>query len=437
MDNRICFPVHFMNTHIRKLMTTKRLLHFLFFLVIILLTGYFWFQHIDSQNLNMDEIAWVLDTNHYYQRQEGNSDFFRVVPGEKSWVDPKFRIVDQPFLGKAIFGWYLQSNKLLNAWPEDKTNELYALFPKFLLPVHEPPLASKLLLSDTVVRAILVLRHFNSFIGFLLIVLFAGYMMIMRKQLLTGLVIIILGSLHPLIRNNFRLALPNTFEVGLSLLAIPILYQGFSLKYKGEKNKILFVFLGAIIVALAIDTKLSALSLLGIPLIVAFLEKNLSGVFIKRIVFFLAIWFVTLWIVDPVIRVQPLTGFWDLFYARFSQQIRFIQSGNSIPFIYTPLFLRQEVFHTNNMFTSAAFYFLFVTGVYDLVRKKLRMELTLCGYLLVINLFYLTAGFNRYALNALFVCIFLAGYGVWAIEAMFHRIVTLIFTHRISILRVK
>jgi len=410
-----------MNLKMGKCIKVPQLLQMILFFSTVLCTGFFWFQNIHSQNLNMDEIAWVLDTDQYVQWRAGNGDFFRVVSGEKSWDDPKFRIVDQPFLGKAIFGWYLDNNKLLHAWSESKSKELYALFPKFLLPVNEPPEISKTVLSDEIVHAISVLRMMTGIVGFVVLVLFAGFMVYTRKSFVTGCIILILAGFHPLIRNNFRLVLPNVFEVGFSLLSIPILYKGFSAKGARGMQRICFIFFGSVLVALAADIKLSALSLLGIPLIITIVEKKLSVRFIQEMTFFLLVFYMTLWVVDPVVRMQPMTGLWDLAYARFSQQLRFMHSGHSIPFIYTPVFLIREIFTMSHIVISVLFYGLVVLGIVTLVKKKLWIVLIVCGYLLIINLCYLTAGFNRYTLNSLFVCIFLAGYSPWAMKRILHR----------------
>ncbi len=385
------------------------------FVLVVLIVAVYWFEGINKQNLQMDEVVWVLDTDHYYQWIHGNRNFFQEGEG-KSWEDPKFRILDQPFLGKAIFGWYLERAGLLNKWSSVQAEELYSLFPGFELPVGKPPQYSRAILSDEVVDAILALRLFNSLLGFLVIIAFAVYMSVTRRSFLTGIILVFFATLSPLVYRNFHWVLTNGLEIGFAFASLFYIYKSFSSKINFKKQMV-FSFLAGLFTALSVDIKINTSALIVVPVMLfIFQKKRAWNYFLGKIIIFVATVFVSLWIIDPVFQIQGVSGLWSLFHSRILQQQLFVKTAEGIPLLETPWFLVTTVFNLGNVFVSIIFAGLVILGVISLLKSKSWRVLTVCSYFILVNLMYLTAGKTRYALESFFVCLFLSAYSAFFLQ---------------------
>ncbi len=383
--------------------------------------GIFWFRDIASQNLHMDEIAWVLDSSQYRQWRSGNRDAFVIAPGRLPWSHPKYRIVDQPFFGKRVYGWYLERIVLLDTWPESKARELYSRFSTLRLPTDLPPDDSHAILSPEVARAVVSLRYFTATVGFLVILLFSFVVAFIRKRPVAGLTMYLLLMLHPIIRNTFRLALPHPFEIGFSLGAMFLLFIGFG-RGIPDRKRLPVLCAGAVCTACAADTKLSSLALLVVPWIIGYIQSPRLGRFLRDIGLFLLLVGAVLWYIEPVIRMQPLTGFQALLSARMEQQASFRLLPTGIPLSGVPLFFLRVAFRMGNWLESVLFVLAVLLGTGVLLERKNRLELFICLYLLASGFSYLTAGFWRYALNGVFVCIYVAGFAEEGISHWLSRL---------------
>lgn len=98
-------------------------------LLILLGCGLFWFEDVLVPSVDPDEVVWVLDARFYQFRQQKQWQKFKLTnnPRFLNWGHDQYRLVDQPQLGKYIFGAVIKALDI-DPWDETQSTLLYQQF---------------------------------------------------------------------------------------------------------------------------------------------------------------------------------------------------------------------------------------------------------------------------------------------------------------------
>jgi hypothetical protein len=394
-------------------------------LVLLIGCSGIWFRNVYTPPIDPDEVAWVLDARFYNFRQQKQWDKFILVsnPISLGWSHDQYRLVDQPQLGKYIYGFVLNIFKQ-DPWDPVQTKFLYQQFAKRA--INSDDLKGDQTYSE-MVRAVNLLRALGSIAGFMGIAIFGlGVSFLTKDRLVGGLTSILLFS-HPTLFYWYRLAVPNSFQITLIVVALIIMFILLN-KVKNLTPKIsLGWFLSGVLVASASSIKLNGFLLIAAPIVIWLVQELLQVIFnnelLKHILnqskayFFFIVGFVTtffFWEVE--LWKKPLVGIGLLFGSRLSQHYRFLAYYENYSIFETIQFLLVQFLKLSDLLAVKILIGLFLAwGMIKIISMRAERYwsnlLLLIFFVVIANTYYANVGFDRYAEWSIYVFSFVSAFG--------------------------
>lgn len=332
----------------------------------ILFYAYIWFSNIDQLELFSDEIAWVYDARFFHYRLQRDWSKFTLLDKfpANGWQDPKFRLTDQPQMGKYIFGFFLTLAGQTEIFSAPITR-FGSSFPK--TPASPTALIqSQDFLGDTFYHSISFIRHISTVVGFLTLLLFFYLVTQATSSRLTGLIAFLLASFNPVISHYFRLALTDTYLIFFSLLAFTVFWQLIpKLSQPLSRRTIILSITFGFFSALATSTKLNGAFLIFLPLtapaLLAFKTRlhhqkpepqvdtvlaSVAAIFLTLILAFVFL--------EPELWLHPIKGISVLLTSRTLQHQAFYHSYGQVSLLHAPSYF---VLHYLSNLNSPVFLF--------------------------------------------------------------------------------
>ena len=394
-------------------------------LLILLGCGSFWFKDILLAPINPDEVVWVLDARFYQFRQQKQWQKFQLADNPKylSWSHDQYRLLDQPQLGKYIFGAMIQALNI-DPWDETQSVFLYEQFASSQLDLgslenHEYP---------ELVGSIRALRILGSVVSFISIAVFgAGIYFLTKSRTVGGLASVFL-FFHPTLYYWYRLAVPNNLQILLIITAMSLMmYLLNKMQVLNLQKKVLWVVVG-ILIASATSIKLNGFFLLFFPFLIwsvqeigfCFSQREIMQNIINQVtayLFLMSGFAITFYFLEPELWGQPVRGLRLLFMARLAQHRQFSLFYENYSFVETIWFLLVQFLKITDLFIVKILFGLFLAwGMIKIIRKLSDRSWLNIGWIiffvLILNIFYANVGFDRYAEWSIYVFSFLSSVGV-------------------------
>lgn len=144
----------------------KKKIQTLFILIIIIILSFSWFSDITEISLDADEAIYILDSQFYFHRKQGNYQAFNL-PSKGihfPWYTQSYRLLDQPQLGKYIFGAILNV-AYNNPLPHHKLDQLYKDFSTMKIPAGKNIRELTGYLDNQIAESILIIRYASAAAG--------------------------------------------------------------------------------------------------------------------------------------------------------------------------------------------------------------------------------------------------------------------------------
>jgi len=393
--------------------------------LLLLGCGLFWFKNIFSAPVNQDEVAWVLDARFYQFRQQKQWEKFVLTDHSltMSWSHDQYRLIDQPQLGKYIYGLVIKFFNL-NPWDTDQSIFLYRQFA-----IGKLNLGSLNTIKEypDLRDSIYILRIFGSIVSFISIAFFGIEIYFLTKSKITGGLTSVLLFFHPTLYFLYRLAVPNNFQVLLTILALNLMFYLLNrIKTLGLKKKVLWVLLG-VLIACSTSIKLNGFLILAFPILLWLIqeikalfsqEEIIPNIFnkLRAYLFLVGSFIATFHFLEPELWGQPLRGLRLLFTARLVQHRRFLIFFEDYSFFETIWFLLIQFLKISNLLVIKIFFVLLLLRgiiiIFDKLSDLCWFNLGLLILLVVVsNTYYANVGFDRYAEWSIYVFSFLSALG--------------------------
>lgn len=395
-------------------------------LLLILGSGLFWFKNISVPAVNPDEVVWVLDARFYQFRQQKRWEKFKLIESPRflRWSYDSYRLIDQPQLGKYIYGLIIKAFGF-DIWDESQTTFLYEQFANLRL---DTGLIKTNKSYSIIISSINILRVFGSIIGFISIIIFSLMAYFLTKSRLVGGLTSIFLFFHPTLHYWYRIAVPNSFQILLIIAATSLIFVLLNnLKILDLKKLFLWVLSGALIAASA-SIKLNGIFILFAPVFVwmiqeiknNFLQKETFEYLANKIkAYFLLLggFVITFYFLEPELWGHLLRGLKLLLGSRLEQHRRFLSSFENSGFFETFWFLIIQFLKISDFwvikFLLVLFLILGIKKIISSLSDQHWWNLSLLIIFMVIsNIFYANVGFDRYAEWSIYIFSFLSALGI-------------------------
>ncbi|MBT3249164.1 MAG: hypothetical protein HN846_05370 [Candidatus Pacebacteria bacterium] len=408
-----------------------------FSLLILLGCGLFWFKDTTVPAVNPDEVAWVLDARFYNFRQQKKWEKFELAENPRflAWSNDLYRLIDQPQLGKYVYGSIIQANGL-DPWDESQTKFLYRQFASSRL--DKDSIKTDDSYSD-IISSINILRVFGSIASFVGITIFGLMTYLLTKSRLAGGLTSVFLFFHPTLHYLYRTAVPNNFQILLIIGAISLMsYLLNNIKTLDLKKKTLWSFVG-ILVAASTSIKLNGFFILVAPVFVwmvqeilaSFSQENIVEDVIKKVKAYLIMlgsFAITFYFLEPELWGHPIRGLQVLFGARIDQHHRFSSSlaFKNYDFFETLWFLIAQFLKISDFWIVklllASFIIIGVEKIVGRLSDQYWFNLSLLiTFMVISNTFYANVGFDRYAEWSIYIFSFLTALGVVEFLKIIHQ----------------
>lgn len=405
------------------------------FSLLLLLIGWssWWFQGVLSPAVDPDEVVWVLDARYYQFRRDRQWQYFQLTSDSRGlgWSDEKYRLIDQPQMGKYIYGWLLttagidpwSSAAQTKNWYLDFQRENLSLGNLEAVRQNHLPLAT----------AISLLRWVGAVVSFIGILVFGWGSFWVTHSKTVGALTSSLLFFHPTLHHWYRLAVPNNFQLMFIISALSLFLFLTQHPVKGQSERgwlekgwlkkdprrfLTWGLLGALMAATA-STKLNGLFLLAFPVIVWLAREIQQSIYAgpdvvvdwrhyaPQLLKFLMLGLgfgATFYFLEPALWSRPSYGLRSLLVARLAQHQRFLRAYVNYSPVETGWFLVIEFIKFIPWPALQVFWVLcLVWGLAVAVDYSLRvggkwLSWTLCLVLLTLfSLYHANVGFERYA----------------------------------------
>lgn len=382
---------------------------------------------------DLDEVAWILDSQVYYWRSNQQWSAFRLTTDYYSlpWSHPEYRLTDQPQTGKYVIGWWLVRHSFL-PWQPVQIQTWSHLFLQQASLQTLPPREMVRSLDETMIAALLVTRNLTASVG-LLAIFFVGGLTAKKWGIGAGMITCLILLFHPHTTNFFRLATPDSlsflFLISASFMQVTVFSR--HLKSNPGVNSLVAMIAG-ILTGVAATIKLNGFFLFVFPLVPVILFSldskfrvvSLKKLSIRYAIFLLSGIPVFIWL-EPEIWFQPVKGFTTLIGSRLLQQERFYQAfgqlstGETLQFLVT-----QYLLVVNNWWQKLFLIFFLVTGWYRLLTQLREtsygsiLSSLFLMWAIAVNVSYADNGFTRYSLVFILINSMVTGIGAgywWAL----------------------
>jgi len=305
---------------------------FLFFYLLLLLTSTGWFELKKELPLDLDELAWIQDSQVFKWRLNNNQENFSWSDEKTNWRDKDFRLFDQPHFVKYIHG-FAFSVKGIEPWSNQEKN--YLQFVQQSLGGEKTLYQkdSENIFGKTTIEAIVLARKISSFFGILFIFLISTFLT-NKFSLIEALITSFFIISNPIFRLNLNLATADSISMFFILLTIIIFYMSF----KKSSYRKFFIITSAITAAIAASSKVNGwllpISYILLTTLNLLTEKNKIKL-IKETSLWFSLYCGIYFYLQPELWQQPIAGLQKYFYQRVVQQLRFeINSQNLNIFSY-------------------------------------------------------------------------------------------------------
>ena len=405
------------------------------FLFLLSGCGLFWFKDISSPPINPDEVVWVLDARFFQFRAQKNWDKFVLTNKALAlgWSHDQYRLIDQPQLGKYLYGFIIKAFKL-DPWDPHQVAFLYQDFASAKLSLGSLEAIGEK--YQDLATSIYLLRILGSVVSFMGIAAFGvGIYLFTKSRSIGGLTSIFL-FFHPTLFYWYRLAVPNNIQMLLIILALSLMMfllnsiKPFNLKRALRIGNLLWVLVG-VLIAGATSIKLNGIFLLVFPAFIWYMQdikqcffhkvvdQNLIQNVIHQIKAYLSLWIgflMTFYFLEPELWLRPLGGLQLLFGARWAQHRRFLAYFENYSFLESIWFLLIQFLKISDLkIVKILLVFFLLWGMVVLVRRlsiKKWVDLAwLLLFMVIVNAGYANVGFDRYAEWSIFVFSFLSALG--------------------------
>lgn len=405
-----------------KFISTNNLVLALFFIL-----SSYWFFNILTIGLDMDEVTYTLNSQFYFHRKQANLKAFTLPEKVQNlnWDDQQNQLLDQPQLGKFIFGFILDLTKK-NPWTNQDLSWLYQEFALLNLPQGNSLNQVRYLIGNEMVNAIIVLRYSSAIAGLISLLLIAYSVNKISNNAWIGALAFSLSSLHPLMRQYLRIATTNSLSL-LFLVLSSFLIFSILKKFKHLPPLTLLLsslFLGTLAAA-STSIKLNGVLLLAFPFLYILTPLLLSkektktrqeAALIKKIFVFtigISIGFIsTFYYLEPELWQDPLKGIQLLIETRLIQQQKFFQYFGEMSIFETLSNMIKNYLNISNYLILKVFlFYLIPIGIWNLwnqskKNKNKKILLYFSLFVPIATLLYVRVkGFDRYFIPTTLIAI--------------------------------
>jgi hypothetical protein len=388
--------------------------------------GLIWFKGISYVAIEPDEVVWVLDARFYKFRQQKHLEKFSLSNKAISmgWAQDQYRLIDQPQLGKYVYGLIISSFQL-NPWDDAQARTLYQGFVKKKLDFGD--------LNEVggdyhdLAESIRIIRILGSITSFIAIIGFGFGAYLLTKSKSIGSLTSTLLFLHPILFYSYRLAVPNNLQIVLLLSSLGLMFYLLPKVKAFDFKKVFWWAVVGMLVAASTSIKLNGAFLLFFPIIIwimeeirlSFIQKNIGKNITNQIKYILALgsgFLTTFYFLEPELWNQPFFGFKLLFKARLLQHQRFMSFYQDYSFIETIWVLLEKFLRISSFIPlKIVVVFCLLWGIKVVIKKLANKNWRILSWLLILiviaNTSYANVGFDRYAEWSIFVFSFLSALG--------------------------
>ena len=396
-----------------------------------------WFNLNKEIPINLDELAWVQDSQVFEWRLNQDWENFSWSEVEKSgWMSHDFRLFDQPHFVKYVYG-YIFTIKNTQPWLTKKQQEKnYLQFTQQYLSgkirVYENN--SKEIFGINTIKAIFLARKINTLVGIgfiTIITIFLARQFSINQSLMVSFLIIT----NPIFQYNFNIATADSISMFFILITLLLFYSIF----KKNKYKKVTLILSSITSAIATSSKINGWILIIISISVIMMIEKDAKKMLKKLFSWLSLFIGFYIYLQPELWNYPISGFIRYFSQRIIQQMRFeIDSQSLNIFSYHYWLLKLYLGSKNEFLYLIKVGMLFFNSL--LILRKIRLFLMLSfkkikekinnflknNYLVlliflliwIIIFLYAKIGFERYAMWPLIVIFVISSR---LIEKLFHQ----------------
>jgi hypothetical protein len=400
----------------------------LFLLFSLIIGTVFWFSSVYQANLNPDEPVWIAQTEFFHYRlQKDWSKFNLQIPSTRlGWGSFNNQVVDQPQAGKYMMGTVLEITNS-NPWKIRDQRWAYDDFVRIKIPSDGSPRTLSQYLGSEIVRAIEIIRIFETTLAWITLLALSGLMYWFHKSLVSTGITFLLMVWHSVFSNYLRKAMQDSASLLFLLISGSLVVLSLeNLKARPKRAFILIVVAG-IISGITASIKINGFFLLGFPVALSFmkvvikewkLKKEWKKICSIHCVYFFC-FFATFIFLEPTTWQNPTTGIQAFFQSRLTQQERFYKAFNFIPAPLVPNYLLYIfVMGIQTLPAKIAIFIPLALGsshtIIQIKKKQYKSIL-----LITTNSYYAQTGFDRYLIPSICTLFFFVSIGIQKIIAQF------------------
>ncbi|NCN03592.1 MAG: hypothetical protein GW942_00790 [Candidatus Pacebacteria bacterium] len=385
---------------------------------------------VRSKPVELDEIAWLHDTNIYKERIDNNWSYFNYnkLVLQKSWRSHDFRLFDQPHLVKYIYGFAFMQTGIDN-W-SDKAQE-YKNYSYFLsdgknlnTDINSKEFSDQA--GSSVAQAIVVARTISlTFFLSSLIILFY----FLKKEfgnLSASLSLIFIYSNQTIINGSSLATADNIFQFFVILSLICFYYLFWENISLNNKSRFFLIFSSALLTSFAVGSKINGLILVYLFIIF----KIIDLIFSKKIKILKSLYELTFWLLLIFINylyLQPelgsgyISGFYRFISQRFEQQSRFYNVFGSLDILnYAILIIKKYLGDNFNILYLIKLMVLIIGLPYYFYKKSMKstsnreksLDFSSIFISSILIFTYASVGFDRYLVIPIIILIIVSVRGL-------------------------
>lgn len=396
------------------------------------------YKYIDKASFNTDEYAWVYDSQIYQQRMIRNYEIFNVSEKNlrSNWASIDYRVVDQPQMGKYIFGYLISKSESgfnyqnVDKWFDSEKKEFGRFGDIWSLTGGKSPSELRTLINENWLSIIIELRQYSFFMFLFFLFIHGIFIFRIFRSVLLSIISIAIFVFNPLLEWFSQVASMDMFSLFFLYLSFILIFTVFS-SYgnKSLKKKTIIICFAGIFTAISSSIKLNGLFLLLIPLLYIFfdiynIEVKNKKIDIRTNILLMAIFDISFLLIfaflEPEILINPLNGFKMLVAARIRSQYRFLHAESYNIFEYLGFLFKNYSNIFGNLLLSIFVFLLSILGIFFSLIKvflnnKYYPNLILLAYCLITNYYYARVGFDRYLFPSFIILNFFSIYGLFTI----------------------
>lgn len=385
----------------------------LFLIYITTLLLFFdWLSPIKNQAIDLDELAWVNDSQVYeWRKNQDWQNFNWSSTAPKFWSSPDFRLFDQPHLVKYIYGSVFSFYEA-EPWKDIEYHQKnYLQFTQGALSgkkyLYDED--SQIIFGEKTIGAITIAREISRIFAILFILIISLFIA-KNYSFFQATIVSFLIVTNTVFQHNLKLATADSISMFFILLALICLY--FLYKKNESKSSFLLIFLSSMASSLASSSKINGWILVFIfNLLFLIKEKENNKKMWQKIFIWNGIYFGTYIYLQPELWQNIIGGFVNFFSQRIEQQRKFLFSNKSYNFLEYHFWLIKLFISSANKIFTLTKTFIFITTLFlflmkvnkNIIFKLSSPLLWILSVSWVFFFFYAQVGFERYAMWPLLI----------------------------------